>query len=366
MKNTITICLVLISLLAVSCVSEDTLTPSLKDEDRVGSQIDLSNPVISRLYEDFDMGLLYEYQDTLDFAYIASSDAAAEVWASVEIPMIKTLFVGDGEVLGSDTEYKAYVEEVVTMLDTTVLTYFDPAKKIGSLMPKKVLLSSSIYSVGTISGDPALILVESDSRFSSSPRNNLRTIFNRHAIVFNVNKEDAQKDLEEYSLDNFYILLSRIMGMHNLYDEIPEAFYNGKSSYYNQEMEAIYREENGIADEKTVYVVDKDWFYSKGFVDANYFFSRTGLRTYYQYYDEDGNRLPSYIKHERAILPSYSFVADRAVDVRSYINEMIHRDESELLAFPENIQENMRLLLETFDEWGVNLVGINPDLAVFQ
>ena len=357
-KNTL-IYLVLIGLGFVSCDSEDTLTPSNADEDRVLSQIDLSNPDIQNWYTNYGMGVLFEYDNIMDFAYVASSSSEASVWGQVEIPEIKTLFVND------PAGYGAYKEEVTSFLSDELFKYFKPNSKIANLMPYKVLLSESVFSPSSVPGETSHVLTESDSRYSSDAQNGLRSIYNDHSIVFGVNLNEVALDQDKFIKDNFYILLSRIMRMHNLYDLVPEEFYGAKSIYYGYEMEPIYREENGIGDDKLVFVIDKDWFYELGFIDAKYFFN-SELATIYQYYDEDGNYLGviGSITHPRAIAPDDDFVADKGEDVRAYLNEMIHRNASQILAFPQIVRNNMKILLNLFTDWGVDIVALNPDLEV--
>lgn len=48
-----------------------------------------------------------------------------------------------------------------------------------------------------------------------------------------------------------------------MYAQLPESFFTSKENYYGKEMEAIYREELGIGEEKTVYVIDKIGFILK-------------------------------------------------------------------------------------------------------
>lgn len=365
MKTQLYIYAVLVAFFAMACNSDEAaLKPSNTDEDRVATQIDLNNPTIANLYATYNSGVLYQYDNILDFAYVASTSGEAARWEGIEIPELKTLFTDTLGIMAAEDvpAYNAYVEQAVTFIDTTLFKYFKPNTRIAGLMPYKVLLSESVFSDSEVTGESGSVLVESESRYSSKATSALRAVYNANSIVFAVNQDEVAKDIDEYTKDNFYILLCRIMGMHDLYNEVPDSFFEGKSTYYGQNMEAPYKAYMNWGDEKTVYVIDKDWFYSLGFIDATYFYASSGLRTYYQSYDEDGNRLPTRITHLKALRPTYSFVAGKAVDVRSYINEMIHRNESELLAFPENIQANLVILRDLLTTWGVDIVSINPAL----
>ena len=359
----------LLALVVVSCdSSEAVLSPSNSDKDRVESQLDLSNPTIKKLYADFNVGELYEYDHILDFAYVASSATQSELWGEVEIPQIRTLFTDSLGVMKADTipYYKQYVNTAVEFLNTSLFSYFDPNGEIATLMPPKVLISESVFSESQIVGAPGEVLTTSEERYKSTARYGQRTVYNNHSIVFGLNLNEIDGDEDEYTKDNFYIFLCRIIETHKLADRLPNSFFAGKDVYYNQELEPIYREENNIGEEKNVYVIDKDWLFSKGFIDAIYFYNHpSGLRTYTQFNDEDGNRLPTRIRHLKAVRPSYEFIKDRDNDVRSYLNELMFRDADEFLAFPQNIQDNLKALYDLLTGLGVDLIAINPELSVF-
>lgn len=357
--------LLMVSLTA--CHNEDELEASNKDVDRVTSQIDVSIADVERFYADYNMGLLFEYDQNLDFAYVASSDSEALIWGDMEIPQVSTLFDNDntGVVLPENKAvYQQYKTDIAALLDNSVFKFFKPNTTIAGLMPYKVLVSESIFSPRNVAGEASDVITESEGRFSSDANSQLRTVYNNNSMVFGVNLSDIG-DETEFSKDNFFIFFSRILRMHNLYDAIPESFYANKDAYYGLEMEPVYREELDIADEKLVFVIDKDWFYAKGFITAKYFYD-SGLGTIYQQYDEDGNYLgiSGQIRHYDAIAPSDEFVEDEGEDVRAYLNEMIYRTGDEILAFPQNIQDNMKLLLDLFTGWGVDMLAVNPDLEV--
>ncbi|WP_053975846.1 hypothetical protein [Mangrovimonas xylaniphaga] len=371
MKKNSILYLLLVAFISVSCDKEDNVEPSYLDEDRVGSQIDLSDPTIKKWYTDLNMGVLYEYDSILDFAYVAGTSNQATAWERIEIPEIRTRFENEAGVIPSDqiSEYEAYKSSVTTFLDTSLFKYFEASKTIVNYMPYKVLISNYVYSPNGVSGEARDVLVESESRKNNSTEGDLRAVYNDHSIVFGVDLDEftSESTIDTYSKDAFYIFLSRIISMHNLIDIIPAEFFDGKSEYYGQNMEAIYREETEVPDDKLVFVVDREWFYSKGFIDARYFYnSPTGLTTFIQTVDEDGNSLSviNYIRHQNAIVVTYDFVEDKLTDVRSYLSEMIHRNASEIEAFPENIQNNMKLLLDTFTSLGIDIISVNPDLEV--
>lgn len=366
MKNILFTGLSLLVVLLASCEREDILEPSGNDSDRVAGNIDLSIPEVSRWYDDYNMGVLYEYDTIMDFAYVAGSEEEADYWASVEIPEMRTLFADTLGVMAAENEepYREYVQGAMSFLDTTLFRYFDPNGKVASMMPFKVLVSESVYSERSIKGEASNVLTESYDRIGYSGRYGQRTIYNNHSIVFSYDQDDVERNLEEYRRDNFYILVSRIFGMHDLYSELPEEFYAGKSDYYGRNMEDAIREDLGIDEENRVDYIDKDWFYSKGFVPSEYFYATFGLRNVYQYYDYEGNELPSRVIHPDGLRPNYDFVSDYQKDVRAYICEMIFKTEADFEAYPENIKSNFRALLSLFEDLGVDIIAMNPDLEV--
>lgn len=375
MKNSILIYLALIVCSIVACDVDEYVTASNLDEDRVLSQIDFSNPDIKTLYDEYNMGLLFEYQDTLDFAYSAGSAAQANVWGNIEIPQIKTRFEVDGVLTTeAQAEYEQYKSEVTTFLIDYLFKYFKPNTPVADLMPYKVLISNSIFSENNISGEVLSVVRESEERLSSSLSGNFRTVYNDHSIVFSVDLDQlgTTSRKEEFTKDNFYILLSRIMGMHNFYDMVPEEFFAGKEDYYGLVMDESFISETGKEDYARFDIIDKDWFYEKGFIDAKYFYNRpSGLGNYNQYYDQEtGVQFSTavngfrYISHSNALKPGYKFVDDKEYDVRAYVNELIFRDSDELLEFPQNIQDNLKIILGLLTEWGVDMVAINPDVEV--
>lgn len=372
MKKYNIIYLFLTVLLASSCAVEDSLEPSNSDTNRVDSQIDFSNPTIKKWYDQLNTGVLFDYDSISDFAYVAGNRTEAAVWERIEIPKVSTAFEDANGVIPANemANYETYKSEITTFLDTTLFKYFKPDSPIVQYMPHKVLISDFIYSPANVFGEAGSVLIESEARKTNTTEADLRAIYNKHSLVFGVNLNEltTNADIEEYSKDAFYIFVSRMLGMHEeLINDIPYAFFEGKHDYYGQNMEALYREENAIPEEKYVFVADRDWFYAKGFIDAKYFYNAPrGITTFIQTVDEDGNRLSIFnqIRHTDAIVLTYDFIADELVDVRSYLNEMIFREATEIEAFPQNIQDNMKILLDIFTNWGIDILAVNPDLAV--
>ena len=376
MKTRIIFCLVA-SLLWIACDDEDTLSPSMADTDRVMSQIDMEHPVVKRIYDDFGVGLLYEYNDTLDFTYVAATYLEADKWGTVDIPQIKSRFADENGELPADSinKYKAYVDGRLTFIDTTLFKYFDPNGIIATKMPYKVLLSENVFSETGVTGLASRVLRESESRVNRDLHGSLHSVFNDHSHAFKVKEEDVAVGTSKYIKDNFYAFLSRIIDMHKLYELAPDEFYGNKDLYYGKTLAAVYREENGMEEEEELEITyfPKEWLFEKGFIDAEYFYDITdGLPNTWAR-DKNGNYMKdengNYIYLEKALLVSdvnLAFVEDRSEDLRSYLVELMYRNVDELEAFPENIQQNLMIVLNLITEWGVDLESINPELKEFK
>lgn len=360
---------VILSALLVSCTnSEDALTPSLKDIDRVATQIDLSNPVVAQLYEDFNTGLLYTYEADRDFRYIANTVQLATTYDNLDMPQLKDRFLDEtGNVPeASEVAYQANVDNAIAFVNSKIFQYFRPNSTIASLMPRTVLISDGL-DAGTLLRN-SYASTEGDSRAGKTAIDALHAAYNENSIVINVKPEDITANATLMGKDDFYIFLIRIMEMHNLFAKVPASFSEGKDAYYGLEMETPFRTENGysLTDIPTSYIIDKAWFYSKGFIDAQYFYNgTTGLGTVAPLRTPDGTSIPTpRPSYTKAIRPNYIFVADMQTDVRSYINEMIHRNSSEFTAFPANIKANIVMLTNLLDSWGVDIKSVNPALNV--
>jgi hypothetical protein len=243
MKKYRLIYLLLIVVAFGACTDEEALEPSLLDIDRAKTQLNLDNEIVKKIYDDFNVALLYEYNDTLDFTYVASTATAAEAWGKIEIPQMLTRFVDSTGVMLPDSiaPYEAYVNDALTFIDTAVFKFFIPNSFIADKMPEKVLLSEDIFANSEVFGFGGRVPRENEARVGRTLEGSLHNVFNTHSIVFKVNQDDVIKDTEEYIKDNFYVFLSRIINKHQLHKLVPEAFFAGKFDYYGQEMEGILK-----------------------------------------------------------------------------------------------------------------------------
>ncbi len=350
--------LLLFTVLFAACETEEELTPSYADSNRVEDFLSQAqNAYVNEVYNRFGCGLMYEYDNILDFAYTAENATAAGKWGAIEIPMMQKAFLNaEGEMTSDSLEnYNAYVDKGLAFIDSALIQYFGTSGYIATHMPFKVLLSNGIFTTTSVANT---VLTESDSRVGTTAENSLNCVYNDNSIVINVNQDGLLFNADKFRKDNFYIFLVRMLEMHDLYDEIPGEFSDLSSPYYGLTIENVYADEYGIDldDEESDTipdVIDKTWFYGKGFVDARYFYNRS-----------QGIGLTTINGEAKAIRRTYSFVADLETDFRSYLNEAIHRNADELVVYPATITDKMKLLIQTFDEWGVDIVAFNPDLEI--
>ncbi len=336
-----------------ACEKEETLTPSYEDVDRVASQVDLSKPLVKYLYENYQKGLLYEYNDTLDFYYLADTKTVAEKWLNVTVPRVDSQYI-DAALTFLDTMIFSYFKEEITVGDN-----FYSGAEIMYLLPHKMLLAQELYTESSSLFTP---VTEADTR-STADIGALHGIGNSHSFVFNtdiptITSSAAQTN--SFGKDIMYLLISQVFEINDLYSSLPDEFYSVSSNVYGQDIGDVYEEEG--YEIPANYLVDKDWFYSKGYVDARYFFNKSnGGLSNYEYTQGD-----STIYVEKAIFArsSYSFLSDDAVFVRSYLNECIHTTEDAFDKYPEIILTKFKLLTEYLLDLGVDIVEYNPALNI--
>ncbi len=336
----------LATILFSACQDEEKLEPSYKDGDRVAELADLSKPLVKKLYEDYGKGLLYEFNDTLDFMYIAATKSELEKWLNVSLQRLEESDI-DNALNYLDTTLFSYLKEEISFNGITYNSdYFLQS------MPYKMLMCSEISSTsqGLMSE-----LTESDARSSDDGTGILHAIGNDHAFAFNIDLDvisTSAEKVNEYRNDVFYLLLVHTMDLGNMYESIPSSFYDVSNEYFDEVIGDVYESEGYTIDDYGL--VDKEWFFEKGFVDARYAYSSEGLKdltindsVYVKVVDADD-----------------SFLENEIEFANSYINEMIFTNSNTLSNYPEIIQEKFKTIIETFLSWGIDIVAFNPELEI--
>ncbi len=417
--------LFLLGLFATAC-QEDDLTPSMADTDRVAELLDTEKALIKKWYDNYNTAVLYEYNDTLDFKYQAGSQSGNSTWSGVSMPEIKSLFLNEDGQLPADSlaKYNEYVDKALVFLDTTLFAYIKTDSRIAKMMPPTLLISASLSSSKTISSP---VHFKADYSVPSSEIYNFHALFNRHSMVFNVNQENLELDSDQnYMKDNFFLMICKLLDQNNLYDEFDTEIYRYSDPYFGVNIRDTYIEDYGEDREEWTDLtpngrIKLDWFFSKGFVDAEGFYSGL-LTSEYSHmetqkningkwveladnesytnrdennqwiqqdgkyikaltvdgelvYDEDGKYIV--VENVSIYLPALTvnmeedgtddkvFMADRDEFIRCYINQVLYLGYEDLEAYPENIQISLRLTAQNLIEWGLDLEAFNPELEKF-
>ncbi|MCU4155854.1 hypothetical protein J1N10_07680 [Carboxylicivirga sp. A043] len=392
----------LIGLLVSACEEEDSLTPSLLDENRVEVMMDQqseygSQPLIEEWYETYNTAVLFEYQDTLDFIYQASSQSANNVWLDLSFPQISTLFLDEEGNLPSENieAYMDYVEKGLVFLDTTIFDYITPGSTIAGMMPHKMLISASL------SGDASSSHYWTEGDYGVpgyKDANNFHSVFNTQAMVFNVNQDNLELGADNYIKDNFYLFLCKLYVQNDLYEEFNDEIYKYSEPYFNTPIMDAYIDDYGEDQEDWTELtpngkVPLSWFLSKGFVDAEGFYNFS-FKTYTEStypVDENGDYIlagpddaygwkrdadGNWIKALKVVYyhdyinvdindNDDLFLEDKAEFIRSYTNQVLYRTYDELSAYPDNVQTSLKLTANTLIDWGIDLVSFNPELEQF-
>lgn len=399
----------LIGLLVTACEEEDSLTPSLLDENRVEVLLEQqgeygAQPLIEKWYTDYNTGVLFEYQDTLDFIYLAASQNSNNVWKDLSFPQIRTMYLDEEGNLPEENiaDYMDYVEKGLVFLDTTIFDYILPGSSIAGMMPPKILISASLSGKASATN----YWTEGDYGVSSNNSANFHSVFNTHAMVFNVNQENLELGADSYIKDNFYLFICKLYEQNSLYDRFNEDIYKYSEPYFNTSIMDAYIADYGEDQEAWTELtpngkIPLSWLLEKGFIDAEGFYGfsfKSYRETTYPvdengdyivwdgegsygyirdedgnyYRDEDGNRikfLRVYVYHDYINVDLDNdddlFLEDKAEFIRSYTNQLLYSTYDELNAYPDNVKTSLILIANTLIDWGIDLLAFNPELEQF-
>ncbi len=371
----------ILSVVMTACSKEDDLTPSLEDRDRAIELADQSKPLVKRLVEKFNCGLLYEYDANQDFRYTAEGLSETEKWNDIEMPTIKEDRFTDKDGNSIDefeyimnfpdrsitiSSYEEHVDAALSFLDTTLFAYYLENSKIAECFPNKILLASQLRA-GKETGLEALTI--SDSRIASYTRDkSLRSVYNRNSIVFNGNMKDIAPSYDTYKKDNFYVFTVRMMDMYDLYKEFPDELFTSVEPFYGDTIGEAYGLEAPYLYSPYIPV---EWYHELGFIDTKYFnqwevaYKRDySTNEYYDPYIKSSSGFGS----SNRIRPRHMFLMNREEDIRSFLNELIHRSavsDRYKLGFddlPENMRLRSRAMADVFISLGIDLRALNPEI----
>lgn len=370
---------------AFASCDEDALTPSYADEDRAVTQADMSKTLVANLVNNFNCGLLYEYDENLDFRYTAENSVTAARWNNIDFPMMSTVAFEDeeGNPISYDfkfpdrtvtaTSYEEYVDASLNFMDTTLFCYFDASKSVGSQFPNKVLLSDELLNNSTLG---YFYLQVSDSRSADDTGlAYIRSVYNRNSIIFNGNMQDIAPTWEKYKKDNLFVFIYCIMMRNSWIEQMPETLFpESVTALYSDTIGhawgytisyANYNKAVGYDASETVDV--NNWYQNLGFVDS-YYFNQTEA-----YYSSSTATATSSASEgfgtERKILIKH-FFPTQTNDVLSYLNELIHRpaETSGVTVgwndMPEPAKTRAKGFAQFYIDMGIDMIGINPAVAV--
>ncbi|WP_054722411.1 hypothetical protein [Marinifilum fragile] len=399
----------LVGLLVSACEEDESLTPSMLDENRVEVLMEQqgeygTQPLIEKWFTTYNTGVLFEYQDTLDFIYLAASQNSNNVWKSLSFPQIRTMYLDEEGNLPEESiaDYMDYVEKGLVFLDTTIFDFIVPGSTIADMMPPKILISASLSGKAST----ANYWTEGDYGVSSSNSANFHSLFNSHAMVFNVNQENLALGADSYIKDNFYLFICKLYQQNSLYDQFNEDIYKYSAPYFNTPIMDAYIADYGENQEAWTELtpngkIPLSWLLEKGFIDAEGFYGFSfksyrettypvdengdyivwdgkGYWSYLRdengdyYCDADGNRikfLKVYVYHDYINVDldddTDLFLKDKEEFIRSYTNQLLYRTYDELNAYPDNVKTSLALIANTLIDWGIDLVAFNPELEQF-
>ncbi len=366
---------VLVYLLA-AC-KEEELTPSYADKDRVAELADMSKPLVARLVNNFNCGLLYNYDENIDFRYVAESNSVSDRWNQVNIPKIEEInfFDTNGNPISYElrfpdrtetvSSFDEYLDAALNFMDSTLFTYFDATKEVAKYFPPKVLLSSKI-SNGT--NMTVSYLKETDSRISDDLQGrNVRSMYNRNSIVFSGNMVDIAPGYQKFKNENLYVFILRMMETNNWCSSImPDSLFDAVEMYYGDTIGYEYgsKPPYGVTSADRI---PNNWYHEKGFIDSYYITKKevvyTSLGTPYV---TNSNGFGT----KREIFSKHMFPATREEDFKAFLNEFIHRpaDDTEYTVGWKNLSEPVKNrakgFIQFFASLGIDFIAINPDLSV--
>ncbi len=345
--------------LIYACQKEESLSPSYADVDRVAMLVDLDKPLVKEYYENYNKGILYEFDDTLDFVFHLGRNYEAVNWGQLHLVQLQ----------------QQKVDSALEFLDTTLFAYLKNEIEFNGIQYQstrfKELLPRTMLVYDTIENDVQAIAYKRLSESDAAPKKVgfFNTLYNSNGFAFAVDPTKLAASVntaKNVRNDNFYQIVGYVLDNGDLYNEIPEAFFEVSGAYYGRDMVEVYIEdgyEPDYNDDGTINTYMR-LFYTeygyKGYQDKTVeWLSEKGFVLTDNLYDPYLRYYGSY----RRVYYGDTFW-DLKRDVRTYVNEMIFGTADEFEAHAEATQNKLRVLIETFMNWGVDFIAFNPDLEV--
>lgn len=310
-------------LLIGGCEDKEHLTPSLMENDWM-EELDMSNPIVKKYYDTYGVGLMTHYDLNKDLRYnMASATVQEGQWDKLQAP---------------ELERKTEIDSAFTFIQTTLLQYFVKDEFIRNYFPRKIILARELILDNSGNGICEECM-ESDKLVSFLGNNSLHSIYTKSSFAFSVKLATIYynaTNLYDYKMDNLYLFLSCLFRLNNLYDELGNDFYlPSMKNCYSRKLKEVYVEEGNSEDATDVPV---GWYWEKGFVSNLYMNNPTTANK---------------------ILLDNNF-PDRERDVRMCINQLLFMKSKTWNQYPDQVKERLTVLVSKFDEWGIDIRGVNP------
>lgn len=334
MKNW-TFIYLLISVICFSACDEDDIKPSYADEDRLEGLLDLSKPLVKEYKEKYGVNILYNFDDTLDFKFGFYPDPSHGYWEKIGITCLDSV---------------ESVDYALEKLDEMVFSYFNDEFK--KRLPYKMLLADIVEIEAP--SNPDHLMGESDVSESGT----VTVIANNYSFMLAFNKKSMEsfsdaklKNLRDVKL---FHLICYVVNKHNLYEEIPEAFYTDVDYLHGESVDSVAIKEEVLPVGSGPYAryYTPEWYIGLGMA-LTMNSPKTGVSSNYQQRVQKDNALK---------------FPDRKRDFRNFVCVMVFTGESDLRKYywsSEVFCERMRIAMKLLENWGVDVLKINPALSMF-
>ena len=337
MKKITKYTLMLAGLLSFSSCSEDDLAPSLTETDRMNELLDMNNPIVKDLKENYQVNLLTNFNDTLDFKFGFYTTTANERWEAIKITHLP-----DEEVQYAIDQYNG-----------EVLQFLSPEFK--KMLPSKILLSQTT-DISDCHGNPDKTL----ARVDEPEEGYVTVIANEYSYMCSYNKEGLEGATSQIKNTlrghKLYHMISTVMNRHKLFEAIPQAFKDPVKDFYGMSLDSLARMEPELpvipAYRPRYY--KPEWYIGKGFAITK---NSPNTRNFTTVYERTLR-----IESQDCYVPYYSD------DFKNFVHLMCYGKESNFEKYylkSPVFCERMRLAIETLEGWGVNIRAFNPYLEIF-
>ena len=230
----------------VSCDRKEDLKPSGLDVERLRDSLDWEYPLVREYYEKYGVAVLRRFDEALDLKFDFHDKDSRKFW--------------DGLILSRivrDTE----MDTVMDILENSILSCFKnefewngkvyQAEFVKKYFPTKIVLVNNLVSEW---GASKSFPTESVNAASESLQGTIHGAINDNGIVMSLNTKVMYSSLENfqrYRNDILYFLLAFIVNKYDLYDRVPERFYQFSEPYYGKEISDLLEESGHIVDEVT-------------------------------------------------------------------------------------------------------------------